>query len=756
MNIDTTNASILTAILWMCLFSAGQSVPVLQNPGTGTNQVIVQQSATNLSINRFESIKFADQFAGASTSAQVLAACLDVGTRGTVIIPSSMAAGAVTGAPDGCNIWDLRGIGDTFSGGTTGFNGLEISQRYTATQTLFTFEEPLGINADYFRGGLNNYPNKTQQSALRIGGNWRTVGEHHSVIGYNNAQASGDMVGAQQFNDCFGGYGTGGDEGCEAFRGWANWGDNANNDVPTGVLTTVSGANLTGSWTLNAYLGERSEIINTTAHGSYPYSTGTVQSAGSTTPCVITFAGTTLTSLTVGAHTDLFLRLKQFETSAAEWFVVPLTDIVDNTHAQVEDTQHEVGASCFNLTFTNTSFIIYQGSKVAQGSGLSTPDGNGNPQTVTLTQNATMFNTGDNVQQPLSYNVALKSFTGTVYSPFTAPNNSSGIVIASLGPGSVDAGSRFIASSTGGFNFGETFEATGGGRFGTLVWTNGADAFLDNEDLSSSIFNMWTLLNTGGSLRVTSYDRPNDDLNIQGTTISIHGSNSNVVFGNNAHNYAGNNSFGQYLFYGSQSTQPLLEIYNGQATTQCQFYEGGTNPFIQTFCLFQDGHIQLGDTLTGESGASGVVSIGNGSSGDASGTLRTKIYQIGGTDTGISRASAGSIDVGNGTQGNATGTINAAGYLVGGTSIVVFKGTKSIGGSIVAAQTCSDTSATITGAATTMTAAATPAGTLAGNWTNFQWSAYVSASNTVRVHICNVTATALTPTAMNFNLRVIP
>lgn len=39
------------------------------------------------------------------------------------------------------------------------------------------------------------------------------------------------------------------------------------------------------------------------------------------------------------------------------------------------------------------------------------------------------------------------------------------------------------------------------------------------------------------------------------------------------------------------------------------------------------------------------------------------------TDTGLSRASAGVIDVGNGTPGNASGTVNAAAFTIGGASI---------------------------------------------------------------------------------------
>jgi hypothetical protein len=83
--------------------------------------------------------------------------------------------------------------------------------------------------------------------------------------------------------------------------------------------------------------------------------------------------------------------------------------------------------------------------------------------------------------------------------------------------------------------------------------------------------------------------------------------------------------------------------------------------------------------------------------------------------------------------------------------------TASIGGSSIAANSCSDTSVTVTNASITanMLAVATPVGTLAANWASMQWSAYVSALNTVQVHVCNVTTGALTPTAMTFSVKVM-
>lgn len=82
-------------------------------------------------------------------------------------------------------------------------------------------------------------------------------------------------------------------------------------------------------------------------------------------------------------------------------------------------------------------------------------------------------------------------------------------------------------------------------------------------------------------------------------------------------------------------------------------------------------------------------------------------------------------------------------------------GSVSVGDASVPANSCTDTSQTVTGAATTMPVSVSPSEPLGTNWTNFTWSGYVSASNTVQIHICNVTVGALTPEAQTFEIRVI-
>lgn len=82
-----------------------------------------------------------------------------------------------------------------------------------------------------------------------------------------------------------------------------------------------------------------------------------------------------------------------------------------------------------------------------------------------------------------------------------------------------------------------------------------------------------------------------------------------------------------------------------------------------------------------------------------------------------------------------------------------YSGTTSrIGGGPLGAGICTTGSVVITGAATTMTVAVSPA---ADPGTGFIWEGFVSASNTITVRLCNITSGALTPASTTYNVRVI-
>jgi len=78
--------------------------------------------------------------------------------------------------------------------------------------------------------------------------------------------------------------------------------------------------------------------------------------------------------------------------------------------------------------------------------------------------------------------------------------------------------------------------------------------------------------------------------------------------------------------------------------------------------------------------------------------------------------------------------------------------TPGIGGSSLTAGQCASGTVTISGAATSMSAAVSPA---TDPGTGFVWEGFVSAASTVTVRVCNVTGGALTPTSSAYNVRVI-
>lgn len=76
--------------------------------------------------------------------------------------------------------------------------------------------------------------------------------------------------------------------------------------------------------------------------------------------------------------------------------------------------------------------------------------------------------------------------------------------------------------------------------------------------------------------------------------------------------------------------------------------------------------------------------------------------------------------------------------------------TGSIGGGLLTAGTCASGTATIAGAATSMSATSSPT-TYPGDGS--EWQTYVSGANTVTVKVCAIIA--VTPSASVYNVRVI-
>ncbi len=134
---------------------------------------------------------------------------------------------------------------------------------------------------------------------------------------------------------------------------------------------------------------------------------------------------------------------------------------------------------------------------------------------------------------------------------------------------------------------------------------------------------------------------------------------------------------------------------------------------------------------------------------------------IGGYAKGFSTSNDLAFERGGGNRFRFTGTPtadrtitlqDAAGTLAL-TAQLPFSGTtSSIGGGSLAAGACTTGAASVAGATTSMVADASPA---ADPGAGFTWNAFVSASGTVTVRVCNVSGATATPAAAAYNVRVI-
>ena len=95
-------------------------------------------------------------------------------------------------------------------------------------------------------------------------------------------------------------------------------------------------------------------------------------------------------------------------------------------------------------------------------------------------------------------------------------------------------------------------------------------------------------------------------------------------------------------------------------------------------------------------------------------------------------------------QQNAVTGRTYSGFPLSGTS-------SSLGGGALLAGACSTTTVSVTGATTSMAVQVTPS---ANPGVGSVWYGYVSSSNTVTVAVCGIVA--LTPSAVTYNVRVIP
>jgi hypothetical protein len=492
--------------------------PVLLNPGA-------TQTITNypLFLKNLNSIRFADQFAGASVGAKIDTACADLsGAQGLVVIPASMGAGwSLIGIPSNATVWDLRGNGG--SSQVSFARGIDYYTRITSTNGGFSIPSTILLEQDAFGGGVNALPTKTQWQPLRIEMQGRTIGERKGIEANVYTYGKGDSIGGMFSSYDWGGFSTGGDEGSEGLRATSQQGF-GNNTVPVGTVASVSGNTVTGSWTAgsNFALGEQRPLINTSRG---VYSTGTLASGGGTAPFTIVGSGTTwAATFGAGAKSDLFLEYTALNGAAR--FVVPVLSIVDDTHLTAEYNIAEIGASGFN---PSGAYKIFKGGLVS--SLAAPPSGNTNANAVNLAAGGSGFQVGDSIEQPLGYNyhgigvkVVLQAALAT-----GGGAGSSGVGVSNIGAYEYHSAYRSDGPFTDGLSFDSVLSRAG------VLFTHPVGSMLMSFNTASTGESIAYVLDNGGvHARQILYDRTSPGLDFWTLGgLRLAGSGLNYAFNTN-------------------------------------------------------------------------------------------------------------------------------------------------------------------------------------------------------------------------------
>lgn len=476
----------------------GPAAAVTSNRTTGDFQV-----AGKLTAKGIGGFRYADQFAGATVGAQIDAAIADCGrARCTVVIPATMGPGGPSSQPENAVLVDLRKTAGGFVRGTT------YTQRWTTVDSGLQIFSNLRLVTDAYRGGVNEWPGgaatKTQYEALTINSSYRTVGERHSITDETRCYGKGDCVSGMFSVYDLGGYGTGGDESLEGIRVYASVGGLG---IPSGTITAISGNTVTAAWSnsTNAYLGEKRPLIVT---NRATYSTGTIASATAAgRPCVMTGAGTSWSSLGLGAHSDLFIEVAQFSNSSVgQRWVVPVLNVADDTHLTVEFSVSELADTCFGSYLpAGSTYTIYKGAVVASLS--DPPSGASDPVGVTTAITPSMMRVGDTVEQVLGYNSTPKGAYVMAERNFGPPLGT-GINVNALGQRPIESIMRWWGRA----KYGASVNIN---NLDTLFWipTNPVPRLFFIGDRTGAGTTLIQLVNSAGALRIPLYwDRVADKL----------------------------------------------------------------------------------------------------------------------------------------------------------------------------------------------------------------------------------------------------
>lgn len=441
---------------------------------------------------------FATVFDGASTGAQIDAACASLaGTSGVINIPPGSPLGdSLTGLPNGCIISDFRGRGLDIFGNPSGLLSSNLMQVRSINATPGANVQTQQIAMTAWTGGVNKTGGpKMNYSAIWASMVGRTSGQTNAYSFSNLHFANGDTIGLDGFAQSWGRNNAAGDEGTEALTLGASQGDR----VFTGIVTAINGTQITYVSPVNENVrGEDRPLIITTP--AKVYSQGTITATSGVPPVVVGDGNQDWTTLGTGPVTNLFLSIdSQMSTFNALKMVVPVRSITDASHL-ILDYVSEGSDSGLPVTSLPSSYKLFRGGNVT---GMPLPP---NPLNSLAVAVATDFAVGDTFEQPLGYAHTLKGIQlyTKQYLPFSSNAGGSGITVGNIGTVTLPTGYALVGNIATGF-YGTAILGDG-----LLVTNNPTGALVKSGWNGGGVTNLLGAFTGAGQNTFFSYDRTVD------------------------------------------------------------------------------------------------------------------------------------------------------------------------------------------------------------------------------------------------------
>jgi hypothetical protein len=483
----------------------------------------------------FGALRFATEFAiGQAAGLKIDAACADLaGNKGTVLVPSTMAAGnSIVGTPSNCQIWDFRQNGGPSPLGLEGAGILRANvfkSRVTSVPDHATAYNSVGhlFYQDFASGGYNTVP-KTTSYALGVFKLARSPGQHFGAVLTGNHTSFGDGIGLITDQRCFGGFSAGGDEGCIGLRTSVGQG----NTIFKGTVFSKNGNTIVYDWTQwDGARGENLPMI-ITAPLVATQSAGTVTVA-SGPPVVVTGSGgqTWMDLCPAGSgpcsfggdttYTAQYAKFRRFFCKDADSgtgegaevrFCVPILRIDSNTQLTLDFRNiPSPNPGGVQIAWTGSTaagtYKIFKGSFVTTV-GYTDPAG----QTGTFTvEDGTDFSASQSIENQVgaSYQGTGISVIASTWTPTAASNTT--LITAQ------NEGSRRISGAFGvGGEFDRLFQVFYDGEnrpsYGMLLGAKSPNVWISGPDtVNDSIHTLVQVRRNAGSFANLTFNKATDD-----------------------------------------------------------------------------------------------------------------------------------------------------------------------------------------------------------------------------------------------------